>query len=167
MTPNATLKLMANQRTEAEVLAVCLELELATVGDAFAWADGQILASEVPHNVLCDISMASRANRGNLAIMLRRLPGDYDNAWVVRRLIQCAAECLRRGEPEARKVAIALFNLALDEKLPPGKLRDEVYWFYDAIDLATSGIVQETPQQLVSRMLESLDGEIADTHDGE
>ena len=151
---------MPNQRTEAEALAVRLELELSDVLEAVRWADDQILASDVPHNALCDVAMATRANNWDVAGMLRQLPGAIDQSYVVRRLIECAAKRLRTDTANARTVAFAIYQLAMDETLPPGPLRKEAWWFYDAIDLASSGYIQETPDQVVRRMLNVLDAEL-------
>lgn len=151
---------MPNQRNEAEALAACLELDLADVPDAVRWADEQILASDVPHNALCDVAMAARSNNWDVAGMLRQLPGTIDQSFVVRRLIECATERLRSDNANARTVAFALYQLAMDETLPPGPLRKDAWWFYDAIDLATSGYIQETPDEVIRQMLNALDTEL-------
>jgi hypothetical protein len=152
---------MSIQRTEAEALAACLELGLADVVDAVRWADGQILESDVPSNALCEVSMASHANNLDVAAMLRQLPGEIEPSFVLQRLIERTVERLRRNPEQARSIASALCRLALNETLPPGSLRQNVWWFYDAIDLAESRIIEETPAEIIQRMADTLDAELA------
>ena len=49
---------MINQRSQAEALATCMEHGRLDVSDAIAWADQQILETERPHSVLCEVAMA-------------------------------------------------------------------------------------------------------------
>lgn len=148
---------MANQRTQAEVLASCLELGLIEVANAVAWADVQIGANDVPHIALCDVAMASRAYSFDVASMLRQLPGEVDSASVVRRIVEHCSNILRSGCVSPRTIASALYELAVDKTLPPGKLAENALWFYDALDLATDGVIRETPEQVVQQMREVID----------
>jgi hypothetical protein len=155
--------ILPNQRTEAEALAACLELGWLSTSDAVRWADAQILKTDVPSNALCDIAMASRQNNLDVALMLRQLPGVIDSAYVTRRLLECAAERLRHQPEKARSIAFALYQMAMGDVLPPGPLRQNAWWFYDAIDLAESRTVEETPAQIIRQMAEALDAELAAT----
>ncbi len=148
---------MTNQRSEAEAIAICLELALAKVPDAIHWADSQIQLSDIPDVALCNVSMAWRNDSHEVASMLRQLPGRVDSAFVGRRLIECLAMQLKNDRSSARQVAFALYELSMDESLPAGPLRKEAWWFLDAFVLSESGYIKETTDQISEQMMAMLE----------
>jgi hypothetical protein len=153
---------MSTQRTQAEALALSLELGLLDVTDAVAWADVEIAASDTPHNALCEVALASRDNNLDVANMLRQLPGEIDCNLVLRGVIRNAAEVLRSNRRTPEQIAAALYKLAIDGNLPSGGLCDHAWWFDNALDLAESGYIQERPEQVVNQMHEVLDAWLDD-----
>ena len=149
---------MSKQRTEAEALAVSLELGLRGVADAVTWADNQIAAeASVPHIALCELALAHHEHGIDVANLLRRLPGAVDQQEVTRRVVRDTAEAARTQRLTPRMIESALFTLALNSELPPGEVTSAAYQFSHDLDLAEEGLSHDTPAHVMKRMLKVLD----------
>lgn len=123
---------MASLRTEAESLAIALELSLLHVADAVRWADRQIELSDIPPSSLCDVAMASSKFPQDVAHMLRSIPGDCDYAGAVHLTLGYALKALKESTSDPRDVARALFDMAMASDLPEGDLKYHAFGYWDA-----------------------------------
>lgn len=145
-----------NLRNRAEALAVGLEIGSTSVDDVVAWADSVIAAEEHPHWSLCEIATMGKSYEPDVARALREVPGELDEAWVRQEVIRQLARGLAEDRSRADKIASALYNLAMAEELPDEELRSIAWWAWDALSLADDGIVEETRDQVVDKMLDAL-----------
>ena len=156
---------VVNQRTQAEALAICLEYGLLDASDVIAWADQQIAQSDQPHVVLCDIAMALPAHPLDIASLLRQLPGEVDTFLVIRQLVEYSINVLRSKRRPPRQVASLLYKLAREKSILSGPLRDDAYWFDDALDLSENGYIQDRPEEIAIQMIQMLEQWLASTDD--
>ena len=147
---------MLQLRTEAESLARAPEAGLIDVADAVHWADQEIAVVDVPHNVLCDVSMSSRAYPQDVARLLRGIPEQFDRGRASVQVLRLALDALTSGRRSPECVAHALFELAIADDIPPGRLRDGAFWYWDALDMAREGYIPETTEEIVGTMTSTL-----------
>jgi hypothetical protein len=147
---------MASLRTEAESLAIALELSLLRVADAVRWADHQIELSDIPPSSLCDVAMASSKFPQDVAHMLRSVPGDCDYIGAVRLTLGYAQRALKESTSDPPDVARALFDMAMAGDLPDGNLKYHAFGYWDAIDLARDGAIEQSEAEIVADMAQRI-----------
>lgn len=85
--------------------------------------------------------MAGHTHTNNVINLLKQVPGVEDSALVHRGVLAKIREKLQR-EPEFEDRAVRiLFDMAIDEEAPDKEAESEMFWFYDALDLAKAGYV--------------------------
>ena len=147
---------MASMRTEAESLAIGLELGIVPVSDAVAWADRQIEQSDVPCNAICEISMASSKSPHDVVHLLRSLPGEFNASVAVRSTVGHLLIALRDLDYDPESIARALYDLAMADDLPDGPMKTQAWWYWDAIGLSRDGIGHETVDEIRSMMVQEM-----------
>jgi len=145
---------MTSIRTEAESIAIGLELGVVQIADAVRWADDQIEAADVPSPAICDIAMASSKSAQDVVLLLRSLPGDFDPEVVVQSNVRHLLIALRDLKFDPEFIAKALYDLA--DALPPGALKTQAGWYWDAIGLIRTGVAHETVDEIKADMLRHL-----------
>jgi hypothetical protein len=153
---------MLDTRTEAESLAIALELGLIEVADAVRWADERIAEMDLPETAFCDLSMSSKAYPQDVAHLLRTIAGEPDQRTAVREVLRRALEAIRSGRRTPECVARALFGLAIAGDLPTGRLKDELYLFDAEFDAASEGHIVLTREEICSRMIAAISQAISD-----
>jgi hypothetical protein len=143
-------------KNEAEVLAVALEVGAASVSDVVAWADAVIATEEHPHWSVCDLATMGASYDPEVVHALREVPGLVDQEWVRDELVRRLAQGLAEHHTRADRIASALYQLALANKLPEGELRSLAWWAWDALDLAEQRTIEETRDQVVAEMIAAL-----------
>ncbi len=143
-------------KNEAEVLAAALEVGAVSVSDVVAWADAVIAAEEHPHWSVCELAMMGASYDPDVVHGLREVPGVADEVWVRDELVRRLAQGLAEDHTRAERIASALYQLALANKLPEGALLSLAWWAWDALDLADQRMVQETRDEVVAKMLAGL-----------
>lgn len=143
-------------RTEAESVAIALEISLFDVAAAVRWADRQIEQADVPHIAICDVALAASKHPQDVAFMLRQVPGECDHPQAVRLVLRYALAALEERERDPRQIAHGLFDLACADDLPESDLKHHAWGYWDALDLARDGYVDQTEEQIVSHMISTL-----------
>lgn len=145
---------MANQRTEAEALAICIEHGLTEIASAIRWADEQIAKLAEPHPALIDISLSRRANNLDVAHLLRETDGEIDWQEVSRRLVRTAADRLRGDNSYAIPVANMLHFLSANSGAKLSLPRGAYGFMYQLEDAAFGHYYSET--EVIREMSDSL-----------
>jgi hypothetical protein len=147
---------MVPLRTEAEAVAIALEIGVFEVADAVRWADQQIEHSEVPEVVICDVAMAGSKYPQDVSFTLRQLPGECDRSLAIRLVLRYALEALEGAKRDPREIARTLFDLACANDLPESDLKHHAWVYWDAIDLSRDGYGDETEEQIAAHMISTL-----------
>jgi len=71
-------------KTEAEALAVALDVGAINVSDVIAWADAVIDTEEHPHWSICEVATVGTKYPPDVANALREVPGEADIGEVQR-----------------------------------------------------------------------------------
>lgn len=145
-----------NFRNRAEAMAVGLEIGSVGVDDVVAWADSVIASEAEPHWSVCELATMGRSYEPDVVQALREVPGELDDTWVRHEVIRQLARGLAQDRTRADKIAQALYNLAMAEELPDDELRSVAWWAWDALSVADDGIVEETRDQVIDKMLDAL-----------
>jgi len=152
-------------REEAEALATALDVGIVDVSEVVDWAVDRIAEEEHPHWSLCEIAIAGRKYPQDVAALLREIPGTFSASDVRRRVLSMMAPRLERDPRRADGIASALYQLALADEIEDGELKALAWWAWDRLDLADSGTIAETREQIVQRMIRELSRCIARTVD--
>jgi len=147
---------MVGIRTEAEMLARCLEIGALSVSDAVAWADGVIERDEHPDPSICEIAMSGRKYEPDVVAALREVPGTFDEAEVRRKVLCLLSDGLQRDRRRADRVAQSLYQLALAGEIDGEPLCQIAWWASDGLDLADAGVIQHTREQVVDELVAAL-----------
>jgi hypothetical protein len=147
---------MLEIKTEAESVARAIELGIIDVAHVVSWADQIIAEIDVPPNALCDISLASKAHSQDVAHLLREIPGSLNCNLAVVQILRLIFNALTSGRRTPECIAEALFQLALAGSLPPGRLKDEAFFYWDLLDHVRNGYVKETSEEIVAMMISAL-----------
>jgi hypothetical protein len=147
---------MLSLRTEAESIAIALGIGLFDVADAVQWADQVIERSDVPDGAICDVALAASKFPQDVARILRSLPGDCDRPQAVRLVLRYAIEAMEQAKRDPRDVARGLFDLAYRGDLPESELKYHAWGYWDAIDFARDGYVDQTEEQIASHMISTI-----------
>ncbi len=153
---------MAALRDEAEALAIALTIGAVDVDEVIEWADAHIAALIAPHWALCEVATSRGQYPIDVAARLRELPGRADLAVSRRLVIALTARKLARDPSRANQFAVALYHMALAGEIDAPELERLAWWAWDALDLAASGMIEETPDQIVASMTEALDQALAE-----
>ncbi|WP_165246236.1 hypothetical protein [Paludisphaera soli] len=153
--------MMARLRDEAEALAEALEFGLCDVRDAVAWADAWILREDVPHERLCDVSLASGRTPRAVMDLLHEFPGEPDRGAVDGLVLTILADRMRREPAPTAEVAWILNRMAHEGRLPDGHLC-EVAWCarHELADADDLGI---TVEEVAANLRSALDAATAST----
>lgn len=151
---------MVSLRTEAEAVAIALEIGLFDVADAVRWADQQIERSDTPEGAICDVAMSASKYPQDVAFNLRQIPGECERSIAVRLVLRCALNAFESGKRDPREIARGLFDLAYANDLP-----ESAWAYWDAIDLARDGYCQETEQEITAHMISTLTEFLAHEND--
>jgi hypothetical protein len=145
-------------KDEAEVLAVLLERGVTDVADVVAWADALVAAEPDPHWAICDLALMGSSQPLDVVGALRALPlpGVADEAWVRDETVRRLASGLAADRRRADRVAEALWDLAMTERLPDGEVQHLALWALDALSLATEGVTPETRDDVIDALLAGL-----------
>jgi hypothetical protein len=144
---------MNSIRTEAEAIAISLEVGFLRVADAVRWADHQIEMSDVPTSPMCDVAMASSRLPQDVAHSLRSIPGDCDKVAAVQLVLRYARNALMESSSDPRDVARALFDMAVADELPEGDLKSHAFGYWDDIDLARDSTIPQSEAEIVADMV--------------
>lgn len=161
---------MTRLRTEAESLAVSLELGAIKVADVMSWAGKVIECEESPHWSICEVATMGAKYAPDVAAALREVPGKPEPSVVKRLVLKHLANALADDAGRADQIASALFQLAVDDALPDARLRALAWWAWDALSLADQGTIAETRGQIVDEMKSALrlaaagDGGVGEGH---
>jgi len=147
---------MASLRTEAEAVAIALEVGILSVDDAVHWAIRQLDNLDVPPIAICDAATAGSKYPQDVASFLRQVPGESDQTQAIWLVLRYALDALEQATRTPRQIARALFDLAYAGDLPKSKLRDQAWIYWDAIDLVRDGYSNQTEEQIVSDMASTL-----------
>ena len=149
------------ERQHAEFLALALELGLIDVNAVVEWADGLIAEQERPHWSLCELATSTRAYAEDVVKLLRQTPGLFDVATARRELFSLMAKRSQVDRVAARRVAHALYQLAMSDEIDDPELKQVAWWAYDGLDLAEDGVTMETPEEVIATMVAALDAHVA------
>lgn len=144
---------MTSTKTEAESLARGIELGIIPVSDAVAWADSQIEESDIPHNSICEISMSSSKYPQDVVHLLRSLPGEIDAADAVQLTVRHLLVALRDLKYDSESIAHALYDLAMADDLPDGRMKQKSSWYWDEIGLSRAGYKNTTVGEIRADMI--------------
>jgi hypothetical protein len=143
-------------RTEAEVLALAIEIGALSVTDAVAWADNVIEREEHPDGSICEVAMSARKYEPDVVAALRKVPGKLDDGEVRRRLIHVLADGLEHHRRRADQIARSLYQLALTNQVDSERLRNIAWWAWDGLDLADARMVEQTREHVIDEMIAAL-----------
>ena len=130
---------MMNTKTYAEILCTCLEFGLIPLSDVISWADKQIEQSSEPDITLIELSMAGTLDIPVVAKLLRDVPGELFLDQVYQGVFSCMRATLI-DQPEAESgIVHALYKMAMAGDIPDKAASSQMFWFYDALDLAKCG----------------------------
>ena len=114
----------------------CLAHGLISLTEVVSWADKSIGQLSKPGIVLIEISMASNLHINDVINLLRDIPGKVDLQQVYQGIFsKMKAKMVEEPESEKRIVQ-ALFEMAMEGEVPDKEAESEMFWFYDALDLA-------------------------------
>ena len=142
-------------KTRAEALLEAANLGYVGVGDVIAWVDNIIEAEESPDPALFDATVAG-SDRNKLSAALSQVHGDADPRGVVRLVIGHMRTAWLSDPTLEDRVVKSLFDMAISERFPDDDASDDMYWFYDALDLAKDGTLGglEEVRAMVRRFLD-------------
>jgi hypothetical protein len=147
---------IVSARTEAEVLALAIEIGALSVADAVAWADNVIEREEHPHGSICEVAVSARKYEPDVVAALREVPGEVDEGEVKRRLVRVLSDGLERDRARADQIARSLYQLALANQVDSERLRNTAAWAWDGLDLADAGMIEQTREQVIDEMIAAL-----------
>lgn len=128
-----------NTKIQAEILRNCLELGLVSSSEVISWADSLVEQSFQPDIALIEVSMAGNLHSNDVADLLRNVPGETNPNRIYQGIFShMRATLIDKPESETRIVR-ALFQLATAGEAPDKAAESEMFWFYDALDLAKAG----------------------------
>jgi hypothetical protein len=143
-------------RTQAEAFAAALEVGAATVHDVADWADAIIEREASPHWSICELARCRNLYPPDVVHLLRDVPGASDRSETHRLLMQMLGESLAKDSRRANQIASSLYSLAMADEISDPDLKALAWWAWDALDLADSGLIAETRNEIVEAMRSAL-----------
>jgi hypothetical protein len=143
----------ASSRSQAEALAVGLELGAVSVADVVAWADAMIVDTPCPHWTICELAMMSTKYEQDVIGALREIPGTYDSDWVRAEVVRALARGLAADRGRADQIACALYAIADWDALRGSPLESLAWWAWDELSLADDGLGDKTREQIIDEMI--------------
>lgn len=147
---------MPTLNEDAAFLCLALGHGLVSVAEVVAWADAEIAARERPHPALIEVSTSGRRSPGEVAAALYPLASECDEVKQLDRLFAAMYHTLSHDVEASRRIASALYTLALSGTMPSGDNPERaMLYFEDALDLAFDR-VHGTVDVVVHEMLRFL-----------
>ena len=119
-------------------MVMALESNALTLEDVIGWADGKISAEREFDARLIDVSLA--ASVGEAITALNALEPMFDKPKVAALVFRFFHEALASGKGDHRKIAKALYEMAMGDYVPAPELKGPMWIFWDGLDLAVDGI---------------------------
>jgi hypothetical protein len=139
---------MVSLRTEAESVAIALEIRILSVDDAVNWAICQLDELDMPPVAICDAAMAGSKYPQDVVMTLREVPGDFDRSQAVRLVLRYALDALEQGKRNPIQVTYALYDLAHAGDLSESELDKHQWHFWDhALYFICKGESNRTEEQ--------------------
>ena len=123
---------------EAAARTMALDFGVLPLEDLIAWADGQIQAERDFDPRLIDLSLAKTDAEAKAA--LREFGPTTDKPQVSARLFSLLHDALASGRDDGRKVAKALYDMAMGDYVPAPEHEGPMWCFWDDLDLAIDGV---------------------------
>ena len=139
-------------RIQAEAFATALQIGAATVDEVVEWAIHVIQCETSPHWSFCELVTCRNLYPPDVAHLLRSVPGASDHAASQRIVIEMLHDSLEKAPARANQIASSLYSLAMEDKIANPNLKALAWWAWDALDLADSGLIAETREQIVAQM---------------
>lgn len=134
---------------EAAARAKALAFGILPLEALIAWADGRIQAEPDFDPRLIDLSLAKSDAEARAA--LYAFGPATDKPRIAARLFPLLREALASGGDDGRKVAKALYHMAMDGYVPAPELEGPMWCFWDDLDLAIDGIHGD-PEEVRGRL---------------
>jgi hypothetical protein len=143
---------MVELRRAAALLKYGLLNGFTTVGEAVTWADAEIEAQDSPHAALLEVSTSSSRIAADVAIELNPLAAGCTETEIVEEMLALMYSALCRDRTTAPRIASELYRLAVDGVHPSESALREMFYFYDALDIARCNI-SGTEAEVIAEML--------------
>lgn len=152
MTPTATITL----RTQAETFAIALEIGAVSVRSVIAWAESASADESAPCALLREVALMAQSYPIEVAAALRALPGEPERAVANQGVLLLLGYTLSQNRARADQVAAALYRLVISAELWDDELRSLAYWADDALTLADQGLIPESRDQVIDKLIRAL-----------
>lgn len=142
-------------KEQAEFYRVGLLLGSLKLADVIAWCDSIIMAEALPDINIIEASISGSKGVNAVADALSQVRGDFDKSAVTRRIFRSMFDLVSQDRKQAPKIARQLYHMAIDNDVPNDEAEPEMWYFWDAIDLAVDGIHGDE-EKLIDEMLQFL-----------
>ncbi len=140
-------------KTEATARAMALKFGVIQLEDLAAWADTIIAEDEDFDPRLIDVSLANSKAQATSA--LNAFGWETDKARIAGRVCGLMRKSLESTRGDYRRIAKALYDMAMDDYLPGSDSDGSMWEFWDALDLALDGLHGD-PAAIKAEMLKFL-----------
>jgi len=142
-------------KEQAEFYKAALLLGMVQIKDVIAWCDSIIMAEETPDIAIIEASISGSKGVNAVADALSAVKGEFDKRAVTKRIFGSMYDLVNQDRKQAPKVARQLYHMAIDNDVPSDEAEPEMWYFWDAIDLAIDGVYGHE-EKLIDEMLQFL-----------
>jgi hypothetical protein len=142
----------ADLRTQAEAMRIAIEIGAVSVEQVVDWARTIVAASDQPHWSICELATCPDRYPPDLNEFLLAVPGSPDLLAARAIVVRMLSDTLWANPNRADQVARSLYDLAVAGDLEDSPLREIAWWAWDALDLADSGMIEQTRADVVAQM---------------
>jgi hypothetical protein len=142
-------------KEQAEFYRAALLLGIIQIKDVIAWCDSIIIEEELPDIAIIEASMSGSKGVNAVADALSGVKGGFDKRVVTKHIFGSMYDFVSQDRKQAPKVARQLYHMAIDNDVPSDEAEPEMWYFWDAIDLAVDGIHGDE-EKLIDEMLQFL-----------
>lgn len=142
-------------KERAEAYRAALLLGIIQIKDVTAWCDSIIIEEELPDIAIIEASISGSKGVNAVADALSGVKGESDKRVVTKRIFGCMYDFVSQDRKQAPKVARQLYHMAIDNDVPNDEAEPEMWYFWDAIDLAVDGMHGDE-EKLIDEMLQFL-----------
>ena len=142
-------------KTEAEIMRICLELELISKSEVISWADNVVAKTDQPDLAVIEVSLAKNHYINDILKVLEDVGGTIDLARLYQEVFALMKTKLQPDPDSETLIARALFRMAINGDVPDKSAAEEMYRFYDDLDLARYGYYKNRTVEDVRKQLRS------------
>ena len=130
---------MRSQKEQAEIYRIGLMLGFVPVPEVIAWCDAIIMAESSPDIGVIEASISGSRGRNAVASALFEVGGEADEQSVIKEILGEMYDLLKRDRTEAAAISHWLYKMASDNLQPDDDTENDMWRFWDAVDLASEG----------------------------